>query len=104
MTYGSDKSDGPTAGTETADPLEFLARVLVHIPDKGHVTKRYDGWHANRPRGLRRQAESAEAGAPPAIVPAPRLAPTEASRRWVALLQQIFEAPRSRAVGAPHAS
>ena len=29
------------AGTETVDPLEFLARVLVHIPDKGHVTTRY---------------------------------------------------------------
>lgn len=26
------------------DPLEFLARVLVHIPDEGHVTTRYDGW------------------------------------------------------------
>jgi hypothetical protein len=35
VTYRSDKSEGPTAGTETADPLEFLARVLVHIPDKG---------------------------------------------------------------------
>lgn len=35
VTYRSDKSDGPTAGTETAEPLEFLARVLVHIPDKG---------------------------------------------------------------------
>ena len=28
---------------------------------------------------------------PPAIVPAPRLAPPEAARRWAALLQQIFE-------------
>ena len=37
------KSPGPTAGTETVDPLEFLARVLVHIPDKGHVTTRYYG-------------------------------------------------------------
>jgi len=44
VTYRSDTSDGPTAGTETADPLEFLARVLVHMPDKGHVTTRYDGW------------------------------------------------------------
>ena len=35
VTYRSDKSEGPTAGTETADPREFLARVLVHIPDKG---------------------------------------------------------------------
>jgi hypothetical protein len=40
VTYRSDKSEGPTAGTETADPLEFLARVLVHIPDQGHVTTR----------------------------------------------------------------
>jgi hypothetical protein len=47
VTYRSDKSEGPTAGTET------------------------DG--------------------PRAIVPAPRLAPTEAARRWAALLQQIFE-------------
>ncbi len=38
VTYRSDKSEGPTAGTETADPLEFLARVLTHIPDKGQVT------------------------------------------------------------------
>ena len=52
VTYRSDKSEGPTAGTETADPLEFLARVLVHIPDKGHVTTRYYGWYANRPRGI----------------------------------------------------
>ncbi|MDA1081673.1 MAG: transposase, partial [Gemmatimonadetes bacterium] len=91
VTYRSDKSEGPTAGTETADPLEFLARVLVHIPDKGHVTTRYYGWYANRPRGMRRQAEPAAADTPPLIVPAPRLAPTEATRRWAALLQQIFE-------------
>jgi hypothetical protein len=91
VTYRSDKSDGPTAGTETMAPLEFLARVLVHIPDKGHVTTRYYGWYANRPRGMRAKAAPAAADGPPAIVPAPRLAPTEATRRWAALLQQLFE-------------
>ena len=91
MTYRSDKSDGPTAGTETADPLEFLARALVHLPDKGHVTTRSYGWYANRPRGMRRQAEPAMDAAPVPIVPAARLAPSEASRRWAALLQQSFE-------------
>jgi len=91
VTYRSDKSEGPTAGTETADPLAFLARVLVHIPDKGQVTTRYYGWYANRPRGMRGKAAPAAANGPPAIVPAPRLAPTEATRRWAALLQQIFE-------------
>ena len=87
----SDKSEGPTAGTETADPLEFLARVLVHIPDKGHFTTRYYGWYANRPRGMRRQAEPVALAAPSVIIPAPRLAPTEAARRWATLLQQVFE-------------
>ena len=56
MSYRSDKAEGPTAGTVTVDPLEFLARVLVHIPDKGHVTTRYYGWYANRPRGMREKA------------------------------------------------
>ena len=91
VTYRSDKSTGPTAGTETVDPREFLARALVHIPDKGTVTTRYYGWYANRPRGMRLQVEPAAAGAPLAIVTTPRLAPTEASRRWAALLRQIFE-------------
>jgi len=91
VTYRADKSEGPTAGTETADPLEFLARVLVHIPDTGHVTTRYYGWYANRPRGMREKAAPTAADGPPAIVPAPRLAPTEATRRWAALLQQIVE-------------
>ena len=91
VTYRSDKSEGPTAGTEIVDPLEFFARVLVHIPDKGHVTTRYYGWYANRPRGMRGKAQPATADGPCAIVSAPRLAPTEATRRWAALLQQIFE-------------
>jgi hypothetical protein len=91
VTYRSDKSEGPTAGTETVDPLEFLAWALVHIPDQGHVTTRYYGWYANRPRGMRRQAEPAAVDAPPMIIPAPRVAPAEATRRWAVLLQQIFE-------------
>ena len=97
----SDKSAGPTAGTETADPLEFLARGLVHIPDQGHVTTRYDGWYANRPRGMRRQAEPVALEAPPVIIPAPRLAPTEAARRWAALLPQIFEVNPARVSHLP---
>ncbi len=91
VTYRSDKSEGPTAGAETVDPLEFLARVLVHIPDKGHVTTRYYGWYANRTRGMRGKAASTAAAGPPVIVPVPRLAPNEATRRWAALLQQLFE-------------
>lgn len=37
VTYRSDKADGPTAGTATVDSLEFLARLVTHIPDPGQV-------------------------------------------------------------------
>jgi len=99
VTYRSDKPDGPTAGSETGDALEFLARVLSHIPDKGHVTTRYYGWYANRPRGRRRQDAERSAAPPPAgagpgpvvIEPALPLPMPEARRRWAELLRRIFE-------------
>ncbi len=56
--YRSDKSDGPTAGTDTVDPLEFLARVMAHVPNKHQVMTRYYGYYANRVRGARRHAET----------------------------------------------
>ena len=43
VTDQSDKPSGPTAGTETVDALEFLARVVSHIPNKGQVLQRYYG-------------------------------------------------------------
>ena len=56
VTSRSDKSEGPTAGTGIVYRLEFLARVLVPIPDQGHLTTRYDGWYANRLPTLGRYA------------------------------------------------
>jgi len=41
VTYRSDKVEGPTAGPETVEPLEFLARLVTHIPDPGQVMQRY---------------------------------------------------------------
>ncbi len=43
VTSRSDTSGGPTAGTEAANPLEVMARALVHLPDTGQVTTRYYG-------------------------------------------------------------
>ena len=86
--------------------------MLVHSPNKRPFTTRYYGWNANRPRGMRPKAEAepVEAAAPPAMVPAPQLPPTEAASRWAAL-QQIFEAgavavlrPRLYRVMAYHAT
>jgi hypothetical protein len=89
ITYQSDKASGPTAGAETVDALEFLARVVSHIPNKGQVLQRYYGWYANRTRGSRRRACTAE---PPPVPQAEAVAPAlhEARRRWAELLRRIF--------------
>jgi hypothetical protein len=81
VTYHSDKTTGPTAGAETLDALEFLARVVSHIPNKGQVLQRYYCWYANRTRGRRRKAgphEQRPVGEAEAVSPA--LA--HARRRW----------------------
>ncbi len=54
VTDHSDKPTGPTAGSETMDALEFLARVASHIPDKGPALLRLvrlaAAWHAAQGR------------------------------------------------------
>ena len=89
LTYHSDKPTGSTAGSETLDVLEFLARVASHIPNKGQVLQRYYGWYANRTRGIRRRAGTEEQQtvyAEPVPVPL-----REARHRWAELLRRIFE-------------
>jgi hypothetical protein len=40
VSYRSDKADGPTGCTATVDPLEFLARLVTHLPDPGQGMQR----------------------------------------------------------------
>ena len=91
MTYRSDKAEGPTAGTATVDPLEFLARLVTHIPEPGQVMQRYYGWYASRTRGARRRQASDAAEAPVAIVEPVDWSLRAARFRWVELLRRILE-------------
>jgi len=90
VTYQSDTASGPTAGAETVDALEFLARVVSHIPNKGQVLQRYYGWYANRTRGIRRRAGVPEP-APAVAAEAVPAALADVRRRWAELLRRIFE-------------
>ncbi|MBD3321216.1 MAG: IS91 family transposase [Chitinivibrionales bacterium] len=40
---------------EVFDPLDFLAAVTQHIPDKGDHTIHYFGWYSNKTRGMQRK-------------------------------------------------
>ena len=117
LSYRSDKTDGPTAGTQTVDPLEFLARLLTHIPDPGQVMTRYDGWYASRTRGTRARlarlasdgrrltADGISAEEPVAITDPVHWSLRAARSRWAALLRRIDEVdplacPRCAAPGS----
>ena len=105
VTYQSDKGSGPTAGAETVDALEFLARVVSHIPNKGQVLQRYYGWYANRTRGIRRKGGPHEQPPVVAVVEAEAVPPAlaQARRRWAELLRRIFELDPLRCPRCGHA-
>jgi hypothetical protein len=39
------------------DPLDFVAEVTQHIPNKGEHQIRYYGWYSNKSRGMRQEAQ-----------------------------------------------
>lgn len=50
-------------GEEVIDPADFLARVLMHVPEPRRHRVRYDGAYSNASRGKGRRA--AQCSAPP---------------------------------------
>ena len=83
---------------EAFDPGEFLARVIMHIPEPRRHLVRYSGWYSNVSRGKRRkaEAESGEAGGAN-VGPASRAARAEnrdgraLRRSWAKLIKRIYE-------------
>ena len=96
VTLVSDKSEGPTSGTHTFEGLEYLARLLTHVPDKNEVCLRYYGAYSVRRRArwrrlgiLSETRTFAEERKDPGLPTWPALQARR--RRWAELLQRIFE-------------
>ncbi len=80
---------------EKIDAEEFVARVLVQIPDSRRHLVRYYGAYSNRARGQRRKAEaqlgahaSSETSQEPVPPPPERAA---LRRRWADLIRRVYE-------------
>jgi hypothetical protein len=56
----------PDEGDELVDPADFLARVLMHVPEPRRHRVRYYGRYSNASRGKRRKAAREAEEAPPA--------------------------------------
>jgi hypothetical protein len=80
---------------ERIDAEEFVARVLVQIPDPRRHLVRYYGAYSNRARGQRRKAE-APLGAQPSSEASENAVPTPPERaalrrRWANLIRRVYE-------------
>ena len=76
---------------EVFSPVDFLAAITQHIPDKGAQMVRYYGWYSNKMRGQRHRTQSGGAPAdplrPPSLPPPPAKIP---SKKWRDLIQQVW--------------
>ena len=97
-----------TTRRHTFEAVEFIARLVAHIPDKGQVMQRYYGYYANRTRGERRKAEAAVAeqsadpglpatnpelpeGGAVTILEQEGFSRGDARRRWAELIRLVYE-------------
>jgi hypothetical protein len=85
VTYHTDKDEL----THEFSPLEFLARLTPHIPNKWESTVRYYGHYSHRARGARRKRILAET--PATILEPPPEQKKKASQSWAALIKRVFE-------------
>ncbi len=83
---------------ETFDAAEFLARVIMHIPEPRRHLVRYYGWYSNVSRGGRRKAEAeVERVAAVGVAGASRddrdrtRDARSLRRTWAQLLKRIYE-------------
>jgi hypothetical protein len=83
---------GVNRNFQVFDPLDFLAEVTQHIPNKGEHTVRYYGFYSNKSRGMR--AKAGEAKNIEAVVDVEEEdTPFRKTcrSRWAALIKKVYE-------------
>ena len=76
--------------TSAYHPLDFLAYVSFHIPDKGEQLLRYYGWYSNKSRGLRKKDRRQPSPIPPVeevLTPYQK----QCKSAWARLIRKIYE-------------
>jgi len=83
--------------TETFSALDWLARLVTHIPNKGEQLVRYYGYYSNKARGLRKKAETEEqknvesADQIPIII-SNGIPKNKLRKSWARLIRKIYKA------------
>ncbi len=92
------RSADPREVVETFDPMDLLARVIMHVPEPRKHLVRYYGAYSNVSRGRRKRFRADTEGDPVGGVPRPIDDDQECSpdarslrRRWRQLIKRVYE-------------
>jgi len=90
-TGDKDLTSGMPRNYEIYDPLDFLAEVTQHIPNKGEHQIRYYGWYSNKKRGLTYKTKKPVTSTLPGM-PEPDTGFRRKCRlTWAALIKCVYE-------------
>ena len=73
--------------TKTFDALDWLAQLVIHIPNKGEQMVRYYAYYSNKSRGLRKKAGTDDAV--PTLIES-EISSKEFRKNWARLIQKIY--------------
>ena len=73
--------------TETFTALDWLARLVTHIPNRGEQLVRYYGYYSNKSRGMRKKADTDHQV--PALVDSD-ISKKKFRKNWSRLIQKIY--------------
>lgn len=89
--YRTKMVKGPNRNFQVYNPLDFLAAVTAHIPDKGEHLVRYYGWYSSVQRGRRRKLGMEEPAAESPAIEDDSPSGKRARRSWSRLIRKIYE-------------
>ena len=92
MPASKDLKNGVARNFQVFDPLDFLAEVTQHIPEKGEHLIRYYGWYSNKSRGLRNKSAAVASETVQIVIDEEDTPHRKQCRmRWAALIQRVHE-------------
>ena len=74
--------------SQTFDALDWLARLVTHVPGRYEHTVRYYGYYSNKSRGMRKKADADDQIA---AIASNELSPEQFAQNWARLIQKIYE-------------
>jgi hypothetical protein len=90
----SSRSNLPAAAPQRFSPLDALAALTAHIPEKGFQLVRYCGYYSNKARGQRRKRQPCTASVTSVATPMPEPDPDDfrrhCRRAWARLIRKVW--------------